>query len=561
MHTSRSMLKKIVPMQAKPPSRKGQEPFWVTRRQLPFPGRGAFQGPEQVQKNRHRWLGRLCLLLLSLVGALTPTGARAEGPMQWTPPAQIPYSDPNVNTPFLLADSAGVIHAFSSQKIAGTFSRVIMYNRWQHDEGWSKPVDILISPLHDEAHAPAAYLDHKGIIHLVFFGGHDVSANIYYSSAPALRAADAMAWSPPVAIATGARPPIAVWIAGDVDDNMYVLFGGNLDGTGIYAMTSNDSGATWSLPEMLFGTYSENLWPYSLRMLYGESGRLYAVWNVLNKRAWGFAGYFTTFDFTTRRWNEPQVIAEGVEGGILGVQSIALLEYKSELFVMYDNGIPEQGVVRLTRRTDDGGRSWSEPVRPFPEHVGGNGPAAFVADSGGQLHVFFGQRTQGTAAQQRHGMWYSEWHEQVRSWGGVHDIISGPLVQDVEGDKGFDPSAATAVVSQGNLLMVVWRTDPGNGANGAWYSYTELDTPITALLPLPTLTPTAIPAKVTRERLPTPIPTLSPLVLAANEPTHTTPIKTLSSPAAPLVAGLIPVSLFLLTMIYRLNRRQYRRRY
>lgn len=505
--------------------------------------------------------GRLCLLLLILAGTLAPVAVRAQGPLQWTVPAQIPYSDPNGNTPFLLADSTGAIHAFSSQKIDGTFSRVIMYNRWQRDTGWSKPIDILMSPLHDEAHAPVAYLDHEGIFHLVFFGGHDVSANIYYSSAPALHADDATAWSPPVAIATGARPPITVWMAADVDENLYVLFGGNLDGTGIYSTTSMDGGLTWSLPELLYSTYSDTLWPYAVRMLYGESGRLYAVWNVLNRRAWGSAAYLTTYDFTTQRWNEPRVIAQGVEGGILGVQSLSMLEHRGELFVMYDNGIPEQGVVRLVKRSDDGGLSWSEAVRPFPEHVGGNGPAAFVDDSSGQLRVFFGQRTQGTLAQQRHGMWYSEWHDQARSWGGVHYIVSGPLVQDIDGDKGFDPSAANAVVGQGNLLMVVWRTDPGNGANGAWYSYTELDTPMTAPQPLPTLTATPVPIQTTREQSPTETPTRSPLLLAANEPTHAIAIRTLANPAAPLLAGLIPVTLFLVAIIVYLNRRHYRRQY
>jgi hypothetical protein len=109
--------------------------------------------------------------------------------------------------------------------------------------------------------------------------------------------------------------------------------------------------------------------------------------------------------------------------------------------------------------------------------------------------------------------------------------------------------------------MVVWRTDPGNGNNGAWYSYTELDTPMAAAMPLPTLTPTALPAKVTRQLLPTPTPTLSPFVLAAEEPTHTTTVRTLSSPAAPLLAGLIPTGIFLLIIVYGLNRRQHRRRY
>lgn len=507
----------------------------------------------------HIPLARLWLLLLTCISALVPMGAQAEEPLRWTPPTQIPYVDPSVSTPFLLTDSTGAIHAFSSQQIAGAFSRVIMYNHWQRNTGWSKPVDIVLSPLYDEAHAPTAFLDSKGIIHLVFFGGHDVSANIYYTRAPALRAAEATAWSPPVAIATGARPPIAVWLAGDPADNLYVLFGGNLDGAGLYSLTSHDGGNTWSLPALIFGTYSESAWPYALRILYGESGRLYAIWNVLNQRGWGLAGYFATFDFATQRWQEPQLMAEGVEGGILGVQSPVLWEFKDELFFMYDHGLPEQGIVRLVKSSDDGGRSWREAVRPFPEYVGGNGPAASVVDSRGQLYLFFGQRTQGTDDQQRHGLWYSEWHGEVRAWGGVHAIVAGPLVQDLEGDNSFDPTSAAAVIVQGNLLMVVWRTDPGNGNNGAWYSYTELNIPATAAIPLPTLTPTALPVEITGALLP--MPTFPPLTQAAERPTHTTPIRRLTSPAAPLLAGLIPVSLFLLAIMYRLNRRQHRRHY
>lgn len=243
-----------------------------------------FSHDASLTGRRRLWL--YWLSCLALAGSLVSRPAQAEGPINWTPPAQIPYIDANVNTPFLLADSAGVIHTFSSQNIPGAFARVIVYNRWARAMGWSQPVDILLSPLYDEAHAPVAYLDQQGLIHLVFFGGHDVSANLYYSSAPALRAADANAWSTPVAIATGARSPIAVWLAGDVDDHLYVLYGGNLDGVGIYALQSNDRGQTWSLPALVFATYNDTLWPYALRLYYGTSGRLYAVWNVVDKRAW-----------------------------------------------------------------------------------------------------------------------------------------------------------------------------------------------------------------------------------------------------------------------------------
>jgi len=489
----------------------------------------------------------------------------AQGPVLWTEPRVIPYLDPNTETPFLLADTNGGIHAFSSQKILGTHEHVVVYNSWTRETGWSKPVDVLLSPLFDEAHAPAAYLDQRGIVHLVFYGGHDVSANIYYSQVHIDDAAHADAWMAPIAIANAARPPITVWIEGDADDNLYVLFGGNPEGTAIYATESQDGGDTWTLPELVAATYSDTLWPYALRMHFGETGRLYATWVVLNRRAWGTSLYVATYDFDTRRWNDPVEVDHGVVGGILGIQSPSMIEYDGELFIMYDNGLLDQGVVRLIRRSSDGGRTWTETIRPFPQHVGGNGPAAFVVDSNHDLRLFFGQRTVGAVKDQIHGMWYSEWHSGTKSWGGVNYIVSGPLVQDIDTEKGFDPSLARATVSQGNLLMIVWRTDPGNGANGSWYSYTELDAPFYALQLLPTPEPV-----VRREFNTTATEIITDGLLLANagvtplaalptiDQAHQPPqIRRLANPAMPLLIGLVPVGFLVTMVLYRHNRRRY----
>jgi len=502
----------------------------------------------------------LALLLLSIGLTIgNSQQAHAQGPILWTEPRVIPYIDPNTETPFLLADSDGGVHAFSSQK-AGSYEYVIVYNHWSRETGWSKAVDVLLSPLFEEAHAPSAYLDQKGIIHVVFYGGHDVSANIYYSQAYAIDAANADAWTAPVAIATGARPPISVWLEGDSDDNLYVLYGGNPEGTAIYATESVDGGINWTLPELVAATYSDTLWPYGIRMHYGESGRLYATWLVLNRRAWGTSLYVTTYDFDMRRWNDPVEIAQGVPTGILGVQSPSMIEYEGDIFVMYDNGIPDQGVVRLIQRSGDGGRTWSEAIRPFAEHVGGNGPAAFVVDSNHDLRVFFGQRTVGAVKDQIHGMWYSEWHSATKSWGGVNYIVSGPLVQDIDTDQGFDPSLVRSVVSQGNLLMVVWRTDPGNGANGAWYSYTELDTPFYPLVALPTPAPII---QKPRSVLSTTSASNADLIAAGMAQTTMSAtrqppqVRQLANPAMPLIIGLIPVGLFVSMVLYRHNRRRH----
>jgi hypothetical protein len=64
-------------------------------------------------------------------------------------------------------------------------------------------------------------------------------------------------------------------------------------------------------------------------------------------------------------------------------------------------------------------------------------------------------------------------------------VVKGPSASDPIGDKSFDPFAASAVISQGNVILVTWRTDPGLNANGVWYSYKVLDIPASPVTPPP----------------------------------------------------------------------------
>jgi len=149
----------------------------------------------------------------------------------------------------------------------------------------------------------------------------------------------------------------------------------------------------------------------------------------------------------------------------------------------------------------------------------------------------------------------------------VKYIVSGPLVQDIDSDKGFDPSLARSAVSQGNLLMIVWRTDPGNGANGAWYSYTELDAPFYALQALPTpepvvrhafpITATLAPTTTDEEQLAA-LGIMPIAALPAVDQTHQPPqVRQLANPAMPLLIGLVPVGFLVTMVLYRHSRRRY----
>jgi hypothetical protein len=105
---------------------------------------------------------------------------------------------------------------------------------------------------------------------------------------------------------------------------------------------------------------------------------------------------------------------------------------------------------------------------------------SFAIDSNNVMHAFFGQRNNDN----NHGMWHIIWLG--NSWSNSESIVRGPQIRDAIGGEGFDPRSANAVISNGNVLLVTWGTDGAAGENGAWYSYTILDTPELPLVPLPT---------------------------------------------------------------------------
>jgi len=173
---------------------------------------------------------------------------------------------------------------------------------------------------------------------------------------------------------------------------------------------------------------------------------------------------------------------------------------------------------------------------------GSNGPASLVIDSNNVLHMFFGNRTGNPAI---HGLWHTVWSG--FRWNEPSAIISGPRVIDFETGKGFDPSFAKAVVLQGNLILVTWRTDPGAGGNGIWYSYSRLDAPM--------LAPTAYSAPVLEHTLeasneaPTETPIANEIAPQRLNPINSNPPSFSNNPAAGIMIGIVPVFLLVVIII------------
>ena len=459
--------------------------------------------------------------------------ASAQDGSDWTPQQRIPGYENDTGTPILIADRDRTVHAFSSQWLYSEefpTARAIVYNKWILDQGWTTPIDILLSPFKNDARLLDAYLDQSGMAHVIFWGGDNTEAHIYYAQAPLQDAGRATAWTEPIVVGEAAGDPGVGAVTGDDQGKLVIIYSGRKQGNGLYTIYSEDGGETWTDPEPSFLTFSEEF-PVILALAPGESGAIHAVWDVRDVGGNGRQINYASLDLQQRQWSDLVVLSE-VETGY-GVLIPTVVEHDGEILVAYS------GV--LIRRSNDGGKTWTEPVSPFP-HVGVNGVMSFVTDSNQTLHLLWAQRI--TGSPDIHGAWHSTWQD--GRWSVPEAIVSGPTVTDIAGDKAFDPYDVHTVVSQGNLLLVTWRSDPGLKGNGVWYSYKELDAP-------------ELPLEMAQMVLPTPTSNPDPTMVPSNLQTASSPGSAFSgsvpdvpgssflnnNPINIVLVGLIPVLLLI----------------
>lgn len=439
-----------------------------------------------------KWRSFRHSLVLACLLAVTPVGLAhgqqaAETPGRgWTPQALIPQYSPLAMPPTLVQDGSGVVHAFTSMPMSedeeDPLSKevAIYYRQWTLEGGWTEPVDILLAPVKLQARFKGVYLDPQGTFHLVFYAGDEWESNIYYSSAPVQLAGNAHAWSTPVPIGPLPITPDVAGIVGDADGNLVVVYAGNLgEGNSLYAVTSPDSGATWTEPLLIYSTYSSKIKPFDFQMRLGASGVLHVVWNVTDQRGQNVDGFYMRLaDIKSENWSVP--ISIDTPAG-LGVAIPAVIEHDGRVFLVYNNG--HEGValaMQWFRMSDDLGATWSQPIAPWTTHIGRNGAIEFLVDSSNRLHVFFGQRIPlGGDEFDAHGMWESIWSG--TNWESLTPVVSGLRADN------FGPYDARGVVNLGNTVLLTWRTDPGFPQQSTWYSVSVLDSPALPAEPVPPL--------------------------------------------------------------------------
>jgi len=477
------------------------------------------------------------LLLVGLIFNTLPVNAQVSP--SWAYPAKVPGLTDSGLDPIILTDSEGTIHIFNSQPANEYLS--IFYTRWNYQKGWSALVDIITSPRGD-ARIQDCYLDEKGWIHLIFWGGDELGADMYYTKAPVISADKSTDWSDLVLIGDSAIIPPTGALAMDRDENLIALYGSNLRGNGLYAVKSLDDGKNWSSPEPIFFTYQSTLWPTALEQLTDEDGQIFATWVVADESGNGQEIYFSKLTPDDQSWTKPIILAEAI-----GFESDTptIIKHLDDLIIIYHNNDP---TTRWMRRSSDNGDTWSQPTRLF-DHVGSNGAASLVIDNGDNLHLFFGNRVGVPAV---HGAWYSQWRED--QWSNPEAIISGYQVfGGPNGEEGFDPSFLQATVSRGNLLFIIWRHDPRAGPTNIWYTYQTTNAPQIPVTPLPAIimqTPTAT-ALPTETQIPTIVSTPDSINIDDSQPDIApTPETKIDNPNTSIIFGLVPVAILFIVIIF-----------
>jgi hypothetical protein len=503
------------------------------------------------------------IILLSILIFSMPIQGLAQS--TWSPIERIPgYADDTL-PPYMVADHNRTVHAFSSQWMGdkNNLRYAIIYSKWSLDNGWTLPVDVILSPV-KEARVEGVLLDVTNVFHLIFFGGEDPTGNIYYTRAVASKVGQVSGWSEPVLIGKNALTPDSAALAGDGKKNLWVVYSGKVEGaTGLYFTYSSDSGVSWTEPAPIFLCNIPGQSAYGIRLYVGQSGRMHAVWYVVDGKGHNRAAYYAAYDLDTKTWSMPIEFDKGygIDAG-MGISEMEVVENQGFVFVVYNNGIPPDGVppAEWVRISKDGGQTWTDPYRPFPRLVGRNGVISFTTDSNGKLSIFFINRIPSftnSVYSDHGGLFQSTW---------LTDHWSEPefVVDSLDPRVGsMIPYDACSITSQGNVVLTTWRSDPGGAVhNGAWFSYKSLDAPELPIVPLQTLgQPDPIQVNPTLSPKPgssstvdpqlngkTPIPSIQNGMIS---PVSTQPMS--------LILGLTPVFLLItVVMVIQFRRHQIR---
>jgi hypothetical protein len=207
-------------------------------------------------------------------------------PSVWTDPAVISSNSDEFNSPQIVSDTQGGVHAF------WTHPSGIYYSRWDGEQ-WIQPSEIITSPFTDFDHLAAGIDEQNGILYLVWTTGD--TGDLFFSWANIDGSTQRNEWAEPISLSSS----IFVNSAPDIyiDDNgiITVIFSVAInEGRGVYCLRSNDNGKSWENPWIIFNAVDAG-WEIveQPRVSKTDEGSIVATWLQSSPRSGPFAVFFS----------------------------------------------------------------------------------------------------------------------------------------------------------------------------------------------------------------------------------------------------------------------------
>ena len=397
-------------------------------------------------------LGVLVLLILTGNNLFT---LPVQSSSQWNTPINISLNvDAPSSNPRILADSSGVVHVFWEANVAHDRSQIgtdtIYYSR-KLAQGWSEPVDILVSPTGGTINLGGVAIGPQGELVLLWSDQN----SLFYSWSDPSTADSVKSWKTQV-IYNGSVGWPGLYIDPYGADNVVWE-----DGFIVQYLRRENHNSPWSAPVTIWSA-PINRKAIAPRLIVDGKHIIHVVWseNGLNEeQQWQTSGvwYSHSSDDGISWSNELYTPDRGSWANIA-------LDDSGGLHLIWEHGVwSSEG--RWHRYSSDGGIHWSPPELMFTP-----GPAngltrwpLLASDSAHQLHyitpfnaITLGDNNYGG------GILHSEWSG--RGWINI-EVIPGALGE-----------FADFVITQGNTLHVVYHNVVGD-KKGIWYTTRTVDAP------------------------------------------------------------------------------------
>jgi hypothetical protein len=172
-------------------------------------------------------------------------------PSAWKPPVQITNVDEKITRLTSVDDEKNNVHTFwiQSSLSDGGGNEKLYYSRWG-DDGWSKPMAIL-AELEGRPIQFSTSADIPNRLLLAWVDGQ--TGGIQFSWSNSDRAASSSEWDAPVFVPTVSPVTSAPKILADMSGRVIIVYAVPVnEQRGIYFISSDDAGRTWSGPFMIF---------------------------------------------------------------------------------------------------------------------------------------------------------------------------------------------------------------------------------------------------------------------------------------------------------------------